>query len=156
MVGGLIGTGEWDNCEEIVQVRDVRCEETIVAGEYRYRVVGASELERLFTQGRITEAMRDAGLRLYSDWYDSGLAGRGKTAWERTCSSGFTGSRYENMNSQEEQAYRDYLKARKSISNPYQHEVSNVCLYDMCCINIAVLCSGLTQLAKYYKLGENN
>jgi len=137
-------------------VRDVRCEETIVAGEFRYRVVGASELERLFTQGRITEAMRDAGLRLYSDWYSSGLGGRGRTSWERTCSSGFTGSRYENMNSQEEQAYREYLRARKSISNLYQHEVSNVCLYDMCCINVTSLNNSLDQLVKYYKLDTHH
>jgi len=133
-------------------MRDVEVFETITAGEYQYRVCGATEIERLHDRGIITRGMKDAAGRLYADWYNSGLGGYGRTSWEKVSSGRTFCSRYEAMDEKKEQAYRDYLQARKAVSNYYQHEISNVILYDLCVANITRLQKGLEQLVKYYKI----
>ena len=135
-------------------MRDVIMEETIVAGEFRYRVADSCELDRLKSRGVLSRAQHDAGMRMYSDWYSSGMGGRGKTGFERS-SGKWSGGRYEVMSGKEESNWVQYCKARGDISRDAVHEVANVCLYDLCCSNVTVLKKGLDQLVKHYKIDPN-
>lgn len=117
---------------------------------YLCRVVGATEVERLHDRGVINDAQRDAAERFLLDWYRCGMAGRGKTSWERSGSSAWNGGSYENIDAGED-AWIEYCWARRAVDPKYIKVVCDTVLHEICCNNVTMLIKGLDQLAKYYR-----
>jgi len=119
--------------------------------DYLCRVVDASEIDRLYSRGVLSEAQRDAAERFHRDWYRCGMAGRGRTSWERSGSNAWTGGSYENIDAGED-AWIEYCWARRAVDPKYIKVVCDVVLYDLACGSIVALQRGLEQLVKHYKL----
>ena len=145
------------NCIEIMEEDWMRVVEVIKniknASENSYlcRVVGASEVDRLFEAGELSEAQRDAAERFHRDWRRSGIGGHGRTSWERSGSSAWNGGSYENIDAGED-AWIEYCWARRAVDSGYIKVVCDVVLYDLACGSIVALQRGLEQLVKHYKL----
>lgn len=117
---------------------------------YLCRVVDASEIDRLYSRGVLSEPMRDAAERFHRDWRRSGIGGRGRTSWERSGSSAWNGGAYENIDAGED-AWIEYCWARRAVDPGYIKVVCDVVLYDLACGSIVALQRGLEQLVKHYK-----
>lgn len=119
------------------------------AGEFFRLVIDGTEIQKLRIADAISDVMVDAAERLFSEWYNSGLAGHG-ASW-KTWNGGSARALVEDMSEQQEISWRASVSALKSIPGYWPRSITEaVVLYNMPCKNTVALRVGLAALAKHY------
>jgi hypothetical protein len=131
-------------------MRTARVIETIEAGQYALRVIGASELERLRDAGAITQEQLDVGEHLRELWYRSGIDGWGASWRGRAYADVRRYARFELMDEKQEKAWRTYARAMHSLHPACRREVERVAVRDEMAQCLRRLRCGLNLLSKVW------
>jgi hypothetical protein len=129
-------------------MRHAELRETTQAGKFTLRVVGATELERLFRDNKISRDQFDAGVRLAELRYASNADGRGVSCSGCACPGSWRWRGLDCLSEQQEQCWRAYNAALRSLPIACRQEVIAVAVEDKPVLRLDALRDGLELLAK--------